>query len=120
MNNYSELEGRLLEPLKFTKRPVSKHCLFSQSGVFLLSFFFCFAALSVEGQHLVENIRLNQIGFYPDAPKLAVVAGKAEGRFYITTADLTDTVFAGDLNEVHHAKCSDKETRIADFSEFNA
>jgi endoglucanase len=76
------------------------------------------AAPRVQGQHLTEAIRLNQVGFYPQAPKVAVVVGAAAGPFYLTTPDLATTVFTGELGAQQYADLSFQQTRIADFSGF--
>ncbi|MDO1447073.1 glycoside hydrolase family 9 protein [Rhodocytophaga aerolata] len=65
---------------------------------------------------LSGQIRLNQIGFYPSGPKVAVVAAEAGNTFYITTIDLRKTVFTGKLTEPRTSEFSAKKTRIADFS----
>ncbi|HEY9047505.1 MAG TPA: glycoside hydrolase family 9 protein [Ohtaekwangia sp.] len=64
-----------------------------------------------------ENIRLNQVGYYPAAPKSAVIIGEASTAFFITTTD-GKKVFEGKLSEVRKSIFSDKKTRIADFSAF--
>jgi endoglucanase len=66
-----------------------------------------------------ENIRLNQIGFYPQGPKIAVVVGDVAGdKFYLKTADGKKTVFTGSLSAVKSNEFSQKPTRVADFSAF--
>jgi len=67
-------------------------------------------------QHLTDSIRLNQVGFYPTAPKVAVVVGAAAGPFYITTPDRATTVFTGQLGESRTAELAHQQTRVADFS----
>ncbi|MBD0259109.1 MAG: cellulase, partial [Cytophagales bacterium] len=74
------------------------------------------AALPGHAQQPSEAIRLNQIGFYPDAPKIAVVPAEAEGTFTVTTADRTQTVFTGTLGAVRSIDYTAKKTRLADFS----
>ena len=70
---------------------------------------------------LSDQIRLNQLGFYPGGPKVAVIAGEVEpGAFYVITPDLSDTVFTAELGETLKSKYSSKTTREADFSSFNA
>ncbi|WP_040665058.1 glycoside hydrolase family 9 protein [Nafulsella turpanensis] len=67
---------------------------------------------------LNEQIRLNQLGFYPEGPKVAVVAGDVEADvFYVISTNLKDTVFSGRLSERRQSSYSGKTTRIADFSE---
>ncbi|MFC6998842.1 glycoside hydrolase family 9 protein [Rufibacter roseus] len=74
------------------------------------------AVTELQGQ---ESIRLNQIGFYPNAPKVAIVTGKSTGdKFYLKTQDLSKTVFTGSLSESQLTELSKKPTRVADFSQF--
>ncbi|WP_343303249.1 glycoside hydrolase family 9 protein [Chitinophaga niabensis] len=62
-------------------------------------------------------IVLNQAGFYPDAPKVAVVTNApAASKFYVINADKKDTVFFADLGEEKQSGNSDTKTRIADFT----
>lgn len=80
--------------------------------------FFSFIGLSANAQSLSKAIRLNQIGFFPDASKKAVVDANVSGTFYVTSPDLQDTVFTGKLSGVHKAGYSPELTHIADFSNF--
>ena len=63
-----------------------------------------------------DAIRLNQVGFYPGAPKAAFVVGAAADTFYVVTADLQDTVFTGLLGPRRATALSSDTTRAADFS----
>jgi endoglucanase len=74
--------------------------------------------LSVQGQTLSEAIRLNQLGYYPNAAKIAVVVGEAQGAFQLVTTDLKTVVFSGKLSEARQNAISGKTTRTADFSTF--
>ncbi|MEO9070941.1 MAG: glycoside hydrolase family 9 protein [Ginsengibacter sp.] len=66
---------------------------------------------------VTDRIKLNQAGFYPNAPKLAVVTGdSAGGQFYVTSTNLRDTVFSGTLSAQKQSAYSSTITRIADFS----
>ncbi|WP_255473990.1 glycoside hydrolase family 9 protein [Pontibacter qinzhouensis] len=70
---------------------------------------------------LTENIHLNQVGFYLSAPKIAIVTGETGGdTFYLKTSDLSETVFTGRLAEARAGEYSQKQTRLADFSDFSA
>lgn len=73
---------------------------------------------SVKGQQLSEDIRINQIGFYPEAPKIAVVEAAKDTAFYITSPSLRDTLYTGELSRAYTSGISSKTTRIADFSDF--
>ncbi|AHM60878.1 glycoside hydrolase family protein [Flammeovirgaceae bacterium 311] len=73
----------------------------------------------VQAQQQSENIRLNQIGYYPTAEKIAVVVGEdGGGEFYLKTPDRSKTVFTGKLSETKAGEFSKRPTRIADFSQF--
>ncbi|UHG90388.1 glycoside hydrolase family 9 protein [Spirosoma oryzicola] len=83
----------------------------------------CFLALnllglSAQSQSLSESIRLNQIGYYPNAAKIAVVVGEAQGSFQVATPDLKKTLFTGTLGEPRKNVISGKTTRTANFSSF--
>ncbi len=80
---------------------------------------FCLAVVfPAQAQHLSKTIRLNQIGFYPDAPKTAVVDTNVGGIFYITSPDLVDTLYTGQLSAAHKADYSPEITHLAEFSDF--
>jgi endoglucanase len=63
------------------------------------------------------SIRLNQIGFYPNANKIAVVTNGKPGKFYIQSASKRN-VFTGDLKKSALPALSGNYTWIADFSAF--
>ncbi|AHM59354.1 cellulose 1,4-beta-cellobiosidase [Flammeovirgaceae bacterium 311] len=65
-----------------------------------------------------NRIRFNQLGFYPNGPKVAVITLEQGETFYVTTPDFTDTVFTGKLTQFTDSPFSDKKTRIADFTDF--
>ena len=69
-------------------------------------------------QNLTESIRLNQIGFYPDGPKTAILTAEAKGNFFIATPDLKQKVFTGTIGEPQTSSLSGKKTWPADFSLF--
>lgn len=75
-------------------------------------------ACTSEAQPITDPIRLNQIGFYPGAPKIAVVLGAEEGSFHITSVDLKEKFYSGTLGDLRKSVFSNKTTRIADFSSF--
>lgn len=63
-------------------------------------------------------IRLNQVGFYPGASKIAIIAAERTGKFYIQSP-AGKMVFTGVLKPASQAAFSGKFTAIADFSAFN-
>jgi endoglucanase len=79
--------------------------------------FLIFAFYNSHAQSLSENIRLDQLGFYPNANKIAIVVGEtATDDFFITTTDHEDTVYSGKLREELQSKNSSLATHVADFS----
>ncbi|WP_420148689.1 cellulase N-terminal Ig-like domain-containing protein, partial [Spirosoma sp.] len=78
------------------------------------------SGIQVEAQSLSETIRLNQIGFYPNAPKIAIVVGDVTGPFELTTADQKTVVFKGTLGPARQNSISGKTTHTADFSAFTS
>jgi endoglucanase len=65
-----------------------------------------------------EDIRINQTGFYPAAPKMAVVLSTQPTEFYIASPDLKEKYLSGKLSDVKQSAFSPRRTRIADFSAF--
>lgn len=81
--------------------------------IIILSYFSicCFA------QSYNENIRINQIGYFTKAKKIAVITGEiAATDFYICSGNLSDTVYKGKLGPSIGSKHSSTVGRIADFS----
>ncbi|GAB3916879.1 glycoside hydrolase family 9 protein [Larkinella terrae] len=70
----------------------------------------------LQAQSIAPAIRLNQIGFYPKAAKIAIVVGDSPTAFQVTTPDLKKVVFKGQLSEVRQNSISGKTARTADFS----
>src|SRR3989304_7664648 len=75
---------------------------------------FCSALFAEE---LTDKIRLNQMGFYPNAPKLAIVVDTPVKEFYLLTADLTDTVYSGTMSDAQTWSLSNENVSRANFSD---
>lgn len=87
---------------------------------YLLSLFalvFCFQ--TTNAQRLTDAIKLNQIGFYPESSKVAVVPDSVSGSFYLVSPDFSDTLLTGELSDISDAPNSNEQVRTADFSEIN-
>jgi endoglucanase len=70
--------------------------------------------------NLTTDIRLNQIGFYPNCPKVTVVKGTPSGSsFFIRSLDLTTTYFTGTLSAASTWSFSNESVMLADFTSFN-
>ena len=67
-----------------------------------------------------QRIMINQLGYYIDAPKIAVVTGQTTTTdFFVITTDASKViVFKGKLSEQKQSQNSSTITRIADFSDF--
>jgi len=90
---------------------MSKGCLWA-AGL-LLS---CSAA--GQAQRPAAPIHLNQVGFYPAAPKVAVVVGTPAKRFYVRKASGGRPVFEGLLGVGRYDSLARQTVRQADFSAF--
>jgi endoglucanase len=86
--------------------------------VLFISLCICFAPF-LTGQDAQTKIRLNQIGFYPDAQKVAVITDDKANEFNVKSLTSGEVVFKSKLSSPHKSLFSDKMTRIADFSSFS-
>lgn len=77
-----------------------------------------FAAASANAQSgslASDSIRINQLGFYPKAPKTAIVLTDRPQKFTIQSAD-RKTVYGGTLTPVSKPDLSGRTIYLADFS----
>ncbi|OKS85969.1 glycoside hydrolase family 9 protein [Mucilaginibacter polytrichastri] len=82
----------------------------------------CVAYLLVFSQAYSQNadsIRLNQIGFYPGAPKKAIILDADHGIFYLENT-AGKKVFTGTISRSVNKGFNGKYTGIANFTQFNA
>jgi endoglucanase len=85
-----------------------------------------FFAFNLAAQSSQDLIRINQSGYYPAAPKIAVLVSNFEGDeytsknfpFYLLKHNAGDTVFENSLSAIQQSANSSLKTRIADFSSF--
>src|SRR6186713_1972571 len=76
-------------------------------------------SLLLSAQVNSPGIRLNQAGFYPAAPKLAILTNAAEVHdFFVLSTNLKDTLYRGVLSGPLQSKNSSTITQTADFSNF--
>jgi endoglucanase len=85
----------------------------------LLIIAFILVTLPGLSQRRSDNIMINQKGFYPYAPKIAVIRDFRAVNFYITSTDLSDTLYSGKLQGPKTIDYSPVETWLADFSGFS-
>jgi len=79
--------------------------------------------ISTQAQSTTSAIRLNQLGFYPNAAKIAVVVAGADTMqrlttFQVLTANKKNVVFTGQFSPIRTNIISGKKTRLADFSPY--
>jgi endoglucanase len=92
---------------------------FKLSGFIFLLVAFSLISLKGYSQSESENIKLNQLGFYPFGPKIAVITNKEPlQKFYVIKANSKDTVFRGTMGSVMQSAFSATKTQIADFSKY--
>ena len=64
-----------------------------------------------------QRIMLNQVGYYTNAPKMAMITGNInQDIFYITSTSLRDTLYSANLGTQMRSAYSSTVTRLADFS----
>lgn len=84
----------------------------------LILFLFCTHLLVVaDAQEGSENIKLNQLGFFPESQKLAV-ANTDLTTFKLVTHEGLGTVYEGALSSATNWSQSEESVRVADFSDF--
>ncbi|HEY8930567.1 MAG TPA: glycoside hydrolase family 9 protein [Mucilaginibacter sp.] len=86
-----------------------------------LFFIYLFAAQPIFAQDQPAEgtkIRLNQTGFYPGAPKIAIVLNSADNTFYIE-APGKKNIYTGKLKKSAKPGLNSEFTWIADFTAFN-
>ncbi len=87
--------------------------------VVTLAFLALFVAKDAFAQQNGEqNIRINQEGFYPSAPKIAIVLTGSDSTFYLQTT-AKKTVFTGTLKKSVKPDFAGNTTKIADLSAFH-
>ena len=65
-----------------------------------------------------DKIKINQVGFYPDASKIALVTdNESASNFYVVSVPSNAVVYRGHLGRVMHSKNSFAITRALDFSD---
>jgi len=71
-------------------------------------------------QDAVERIRVNQIGYYPHGPKIAVIVEPPTTQFSVIRDTTMEVVLTGMLSEPKVWPYSEERVALADFSELNA
>jgi endoglucanase len=99
------------------KQMMNRSAVLYRSLLLSLIYILTSSPATVYSQNVTASIKLNQLGFYPNAPKTAVVTGSITATtFYITSTNLRDTLFTGTLSEEKQSAYSSTKTRIANFT----
>jgi endoglucanase len=78
-----------------------------------------FCLLLVLSNNCISQYRMNQLGFYPTAPKIAILAGNpTSDRFYLLQANTRDTVYSATMGKPMESLYASGTTRRADFSKW--
>ena len=114
-NYHCEKQSFLVE--KPAKTNISKSIVMKNLSLLLLFLFI--SSPFVFAQKTSDSIVLNQLGFYPNAPKIAVVKGNStSASFGIINIKNNKVVYKGKLSELKQSHNSSTQTRIVDFSAF--
>ena len=116
MEQYANLTDKNSINLKNNMNLLNYNCpMLKRFCLVLVVLFTCFSNSSAQNSN---NIALNQLGFYPNAPKVAIVSGVTTGRFTLKST-------AGKVVFSRKLKASDKpdfagvKTASANFSAFH-
>lgn len=81
---------------------------------FILS---CSNPIPTIGNDYSKNIRLNQVGYYPKAPKKAIINNASNFKeFQVINIDKSEVFFKGNLSENYTWNLAGETVKVADFS----
>jgi len=83
----------------------------------LTTLLFSLAGL-VLAQNPTDKIRVNQVGFYPSSPKVAIVTDSLAKEFFVMNASTKEKVFTGTLKPAGVWEYSEEYSNKADFTKF--
>ena len=79
----------------------------------IFSIVFFSAEISAQGE-----IKLNQVGFYPESPKIAIIPGRISGNFHLVDSETNQIVYTNQVSEQLYWHYSGEYVTQADFSDF--
>jgi endoglucanase len=87
----------------------------------LMFLILCLVFTATTSQSASDQIKLNQLGFYTYAPKVAAITSSPSSPvFFVINQDSKDTVHRGKLSHERQSLNSSLKTHIADFSAFQS
>lgn len=123
MNNTTHPSlGKIIALLK--KISLHTHIPFkkmNRSVTIFISFLFLLMSLCAFAQQVSENIRLNQIGFYPSSPKVAIITDAENFSSFkiVNAANPSEVVFTGTLKKAGVWEHSGEHASKADFTKLS-
>lgn len=94
-------------------------CTQTLSMRYCLIFLSCLSlAITIQAQQTIHPIRINQEGYYVQAPKVAAVVGNMPATDFYIVGSRHDTVYTGKLSATKQSANSSLHTKLADFSTF--
>ncbi|MEO5912249.1 MAG: glycoside hydrolase family 9 protein [Pelobium sp.] len=95
--------------------------MFKYKVTFLLVFTLLAGFNGLKAQSAIsEDIRINQLGFYPNTPKKAIIVGQNFKTFEVLNDQTQKSVYHGELKSSGLPALNGKHTQIADFSALKA
>lgn len=79
-----------------------------------------FSSSEIFSQSLSTNIKLNQVGYFTNGEKIAIVKTSSSGTFSIKSTDLATTFYNGSYSAPAIWSPSNENVAILDFTSFNA
>lgn len=114
---YGLLKNPYFRLIQSTSNPLMRFSFLF--GSILLCLLSCRSDQATQKEETNEQIRLNQIGYYPQAVKKAVISGKtASNAFRLRRQPSRAIVFEGTLSEPRFWSLAGEKVRLADFSAF--
>lgn len=86
----------------------------------LIALISCIFCTGVSCQTSPTQIKINQLGYYTYAPKIAAVTSPTSSPIFYIIKNSKDTVYRGQLSDERQSANSSLKTRIADFSSFQS
>jgi len=89
------------------------------SAITILSLFILFLCSSViKAQTKTERPKVNQIGYYPESTKIAILPGTSATVFYLRNTSNGSIIYEGSISEGGFYSPGGESVDIADFSDF--
>lgn len=103
--------------LMFVLQKIKNRLLISS---FLFLIFSCQTKVELEKYQVLESLRINQLGFFPNQKKIAIwVSEEEEKEFWIVDSENKEMILKGKTSHNPSSTFSGKKVQIIDFSSLN-